>query len=351
MAKTYFEKREISCIERINEIINDLPYYVEDFFIGVESRTSPLTRLNYAYDLRIFFDFLANKVFRKKNIDQISFDDLANLQASDIEFFLSYLGNYSINGKRQRCTETGKARKLSTLRAFYKYFFNKNILPANTPTKVLMPKIHEKEIIRLEANDKVNEIEDILYTVESGDGLTKKQKYFHNVTKLRDTAIITFFLGTGVRISELVGLNVDDVDFNTNSFVVTRKGGNRTVLYFNDDVRAALFTYYSIRIADNKVNQDEKALFLSLQNKRIATRTVQELVKKYAKIISPLKKITPHKLRSTFGTNLYRQTGDIYVVADCLGHKDVNTTKKHYAAISDDIRKQAGLNMNITSKK
>lgn len=352
MAKSYFENREISCIERINEIVKGLPYFVEDFFIGVESRTSPLTRLNYAYDLRIFFDFMANKVMRgAKKITDVTFEDLKRMDVSDFEFFLSYLGNYTINGKRERCTETGKARKLSTLRAFYKYFFNKNVLPANTPTKVAMPKIHEKEIIRLETNEKVNEIEDILYTAETGDGLTKKQKAFHEATKLRDTAILTFFLGTGVRISELVGLNVDDVDFNTNSFVVTRKGGNRTVLYFNNDVRSALFTYLTTRIDNKEVSGDEKALFLSLQNKRIATRTVQELVKKYARIVSPLKKITPHKLRSTFGTNLYRQTGDIYVVADCLGHKDVNTTKKHYAALTDDIRKQAGLNVNITQKK
>ena len=94
----------------------------------------------------------------------------------------------------------------------------------------------------------------------------------------------------------------------------------------------------------------EPALFLSLQKKRIATRTVQELVKKYAKIVSPLKKITPHKLRSTFGTNLYRQTGDIYIVADCLGHKDVNTTRKHYAAMNDDVRKKAGIDYNIPTK-
>lgn len=213
-----------------------------------------------------------------------------------------------------------------------------------------MPKIHEKEIIRLESNDKVNEIADILYTAESGDGLTKRQKAYHEQTKLRDTAILTFFLGTGVRISELVGLNIDDVDFNTNSFVVTRKGGNRTVLYFNNDVRSALYSYYLTRVDDKETSTDEKALFLSLQKRRISTRQVQELVKKYAKIISPLKKITPHKLRSTFGTNLYRQTGDIYVVADCLGHKDVNTTKRHYAALSDDVRKQAGLNVNITNK-
>ena len=95
----------------------------------------------------------------------------------------------------------------------------------------------------------------------------------------------------------------------------------------------------------------QKAMFLSLQNKRIATRTVQELVKKYAKIVSPLKHITPHKLRSTFGTNLYRQTKDIYVVADCLGHKNVETTKKHYAAITEDIRKQAALSLDLTGIK
>ncbi len=350
MKKNYYEEREIACIHRLENIIITLPYYARDFFVGVELRTSALTRLNYAYDLRVFFDFLAKKVFRKNDFSDIELSDLAKLQASDIEYFLSYLSHYTINGKEERCTETGKARKLSTVRAFFKYFFNKNMLPANTPSKVSMPKIHEKEIIRLESNDRVDEIGDMLYVVESGHGLTKKQFAFHNSTKLRDTAIITLFLGTGIRISELVGLNLDDVDFNTNSFVVTRKGGNRAVLYFNSDVSDALFTYYNSRINYKEVDKTEKAFFLSLQNKRISARTVQELVKKYAKIISPLKHITPHKLRSTFGTSLYRQTGDIYVVADCLGHKDVNTTKRHYAAISEDLRKNATQNLNLTNK-
>ena len=85
----------------------------------------------------------------------------------------------------------------------------------------------------------------------------------------------------------------------------------------------------------------EDALFLSLQNKRLNVRSIENLVKKYARIITPLKKITPHKLRSTYGTNLYRETGDIYLVADVLGHNDVNTTKKHYAAIQEDRRRSA----------
>ena len=348
--KNFFEEREISCINRLDAIVDTLPYYVRDFFVGVELRTSPLTSLNYAYDLRVFFDFLTKKIFKNKPIDGIEFDDLAKLCASDFEYYLSYLSNYTINGKQERCTETGKARKLSTLRAFYKYFFNKNALPANTPSKVMMPKIHEKEIIRLDSNGKVNEISGILHTVETGAGLTGKQLRFHNATKIRDCAIITLFLGTGVRISELVGLNIDDVDFNTNSFVVTRKGGNRSVLYFNDEVASALHDYYDVRINNKQVLNDEKALFLSLQDKRISTRAVQDLVKKYAKIVSPLKKITPHKLRSTFGTNLYKQTGDIYAVAACLGHKDVNTTKKHYAAITDDIKQKVSKGYSLTDK-
>ncbi len=348
--KSYFESREIKCIQRLNALVEELPYYVEDFFIGVEPRTSPLTRLNYGYDLRIFFDFLSKKVFRGKKISNIELADLDLLTSNDFEFFLSYLNHYEINGKFERCTETGKARKLSTLRAFYKYFFNKNMLQANTPTKVLMPKIHEKEIIRLESNKNVDEVADILYTVDSGNGLTKKQRAFHQATRLRDKAIITLFLGTGIRISELVGLNVSDFNFKNRSFIVTRKGGNRTVLYYNDQVSVALEEYLISRDADKEISKNESALFLSLQKKRISTRTVQDLVKKYAKVISPLKKITPHKLRSTFGTNLYRQTGDIYIVADVLGHKDVNTTKKHYAALSDDIKKKAGIDFNLTEK-
>ena len=349
--RTYFEQREISCLQKIDNIIEQLPYYVQDFFVGVELRTSPLSRLNYAYDLRVFFDFLTKKVFKGTKITDIELSDIDKLQANDFEYFLSYLSNYTINGKTERCTETGKARKLSTLRAFYKHFFNKNMLTANVPSKVSMPKIHEKEIIRLDSNDKVDEISDMIYVVETGYGLNKRQIAYHNQTKIRDSAIIILFLGTGIRISELVGLNVDDVDLKTNSFVVTRKGGNRAVLYFNNDVSTALSEYLEQRAQNESVLDNEPALFLSLQNKRISTRTVQDLVKKYAKIVSPLKKITPHKLRSTFGTTLYRQTGDIYVVADCLGHKDVNTTKKHYAAITEDIRKNASTNFSLTNKK
>ena len=348
--RSYFEERTISSLERIRKITDNLPYYVEEFFAGIENRTTPLTRLNYAYDLRIFFDFLSRKVFRgKKEVLDISIEDLDKLAASDIELFLSYLSHYTINGKEESCTERGKSRKLATIRSFFKFFFNKGVLTANVAAKVAMPKLHDKEIVRLESDGKINEIAAIINTADTGNGLSAKQQQFHKKTRIRDVAILTLFLGTGIRISELVGLNTEDIDFNSNAFVVTRKGGNRTILYFGDEVKAALEEYLVERNGDDAV-KNEPALFLSLRKKRISTREVQDLVKKYAKIVSPLKKITPHKLRSTFGTNLYRETGDIYVVADVLGHKDVNTTKKHYAAISDDIRKRAVKSVKLRDK-
>ena len=157
---------------------------------------------------------------------------------------------------------------------------------------------------------------------------------------------MTLFLGTGIRVSELVGLNVEDFDFSQNAFKVTRKGGNQTILYYPNEVKYALEEWLTIR-ETLPIDKEEKALFLSLQNRRICTRAVENIVKKFASESTPLKKITPHKLRSTFGTNLYRETNDIYIVADVLGHKDVNTTKKHYAAISDDLRRNVAKKVKI----
>ena len=255
----------------------------------------------------------------------------------DIEQFLSFITSFEYKGEHHLCNERAKARKLSAVRSMYKYFFNHDMIIANTAAKVATPKLHEKEIIRLENN----EIKELIETAETGDGLSERQAKYQKNTKVRDVALITLFLGTGIRISELVGLNIEDIFFDNNSFIVTRKGGNRTILYFTDEVKTALLEWLEYRASIEGLIEDERALFVSLQNKRISVRAVENLVKKYAKIVTPLKKITPHKLRSTFGTKLYRETGDIYIVADYLGHKDINTTKKHYAAVSDDMRKTA----------
>lgn len=334
--ENYYIKRNISDIDKISELLDELPPFCADYFLGVESRTSSQTRLKYAYDLRIFFDFLCKKKYRNFDVLDLTLEQLEGVTHYDIELFLSYLSHYRFHDKFLSCGERAKARKLSSVRAMFKYFFNKGLIQVDNSAKVPTPKIHEKEIIRLDKD----EVAELINVAETGSGLTKHATGYHNKTKVRDTAILTLFLGTGIRISELVGLDNDSFDFEENSFLVTRKGGNQAILFFSDEVKYALQEYIAEKSNDPKVPAGESAFFLSMQYKRINVRSVEILVKKYSKIISPLKKITPHKLRSTYGTRLYNETGDIYIVADVLGHRDVNTTKKHYAAITQENRRK-----------
>jgi len=337
MQKDFYTQRNNKNLETIdNLLINELPPFCCDYFLAIDSQTSTLTRLNYAHDLKIFFYFLQNKKFNgNKKIQEFVLTDLELVTSNDIEYFLSFLSHYRYGGRDHSCNDRAKARKLSSVRAMFKYFFNKGFISVDNSAKVATPKIHEKPIIRLDAN----EVFDIIDTAESGSGLTAHQIAYHQKNKVRDTAILMLFLGTGIRISELVGLNNRDLNFKDNSFIVTRKGGSKSILYFDDEVASALSRYLEQKENLSQNANESNALFLSSQMKRITVRAVENLVKKYAKIVSPLKKISPHKLRSTYGTQLYKATGDIYIVADVLGHKDVNTTRKHYAAISDDNRR------------
>jgi len=139
-------------------------------------------------------------------------------------------------------------------------------------------------------------------------------------------------------VSECVGIDINHINFDINGIKIVRKGGNEEIVYFGDEVREVLLNYLKTK---GDVPQ-EGALFLSMQNKRISTRAVQNLVKKYSDVaLSGFKNISPHKLRSTYGTTLYQETGDIYLVASVLGHKNVDTTRKHYAKMDENRRRQA----------
>ena len=329
----FYQQRDLKNRLKMSNYLQQLPDFCLDFFIAIENNTSSLTRYNYSMDLNVFFEYISQFIFHKNKVE-ITCQDLNNLKTRDIEQFMSYLSYYDNNKKISQNKERGKARKLASLRSFFKYLFNHDLIASNVVSKIETPKLHNKEIIRLEQD----EVSKMLIAVENPTEFTQKQRSYNKNTFERDNAIITLFLGTGIRISELVGLDIDSFDFKENAFVVTRKGGSKSVLYFSNEVAMALKTWLEKRATLN-LNQNEKAMFISLQNKRISIRAVENLVKKFAQIASPLKKISPHKLRSTFGTNLYRETKDIYIVADVLGHKDVNTTKKHYAAINEDMRK------------
>ena len=338
----YSTKIDQENIRRLREMTAELPPYCRTYFRGIEPRTQSRTRIAYAYDLRIFFQYLMdeNPVIAKcGEIRNIPLSMLEQLSPTDIEEYMEYLKyrptEDGSDGVMNR--ETGIKRKLSSLKSFYKYLYQKQMVENDPAARVLMPKLHEKEIVRLD----VDEVALMLDQAESGDQLTERQKAYHEKTKVRDLAILTLLLGTGIRVSECVGLDIKDVDFRNDGVRVHRKGGKEQVVYFGDEVEEALLNWMEEREHISAAEGSEDALFLSLQNRRMNVRSVENMVKKYAKTAAPLKKITPHKLRSTYGTSLYRETGDIYLVADVLGHNDVNTTRKHYAALQEDRRRSA----------
>ena len=337
---TYHEQTDVENTLRLRDVLKTIPPFCRDFFRAIEPRTTTKTRISYAYDIRIFFQFLLeqNPAFKDWPMDAFTVDILDQITALDLEEYEEYLKVYQAGEKTETNGERGLKRKMSSLRSFYAYYFKREMIHTNPTVLVDVPKIHQKSIIRLEA-DEVAMLLD--YIEHGGDDLTGQKKVYYEKTKDRDLALVTLLLGTGVRVSECVGLDIEDVDFKNNGIKVTRKGGNEMVVYFGPEVEKALKNYLEVRKNIVPVEGHEHALFYSTQRKRIGVQAVENLVKKYARQVTTTKKITPHKLRSTYGTALYQETGDIYLVADVLGHKDVNTTKKHYAALDDSRRRQA----------
>ena len=337
---TYHEQKDVENILRLREVLSTLPPFCRDYFRAIDTTTTTKTRISYAYDIRIFFQFLLdeNPAFKDYKMTDFTVDVLDQIKALDLEEYQEYLKVYQAGDKTETNGERGLKRKISALRSFYAYYYRREMIETNPTVLIDVPKIHDKSIIRLDT-DEVALLLD--YIEHCGDQLTGQKRVYYDKNKERDLAIVTLLLGTGIRVSECVGLDIEDVDFKNNGIKVTRKGGNEMVVYFGPEVEKALKRYLEVRENIIPLEGHEHALFYSAQRRRIGVQAIENLVKKYSQQITTTKKITPHKLRSTYGTALYQETGDIYLVADVLGHKDVNTTKKHYAAIDDARRRQA----------
>ena len=339
---TYHEQNDIDNTLKLREVLKTLPPFCRDYFRAIDATTTTKTRISYAYDIRIFFQFLLdeNPAFSGKTMNDFTVDVLDQIKAIDLEEYEEYLKVYksSDSDKTETNGERGLKRKISALRSFYAYYYKHEMITTNPSVLVDVPKIHDKNIRRLDT-DEVALLLD--YIEHCGDTLTGQKRVYYEKTKDRDLAIVTLLLGTGIRVSECVGLDIEDVDFKNNGIKVIRKGGNEMVVYFGPEVEKALKKYLEVREGITPLVGHEHALFYSTQRRRIGVQAIENLVKKYARQITTTKKITPHKLRSTYGTALYQETGDIYLVADVLGHRDVNTTKKHYAALDDARRRQA----------
>ena len=367
MANSFTESRDSRNIDKIREIEEELPQVVTEFMNDSRIRDlTTLSRLGYIRDLRTFFYFLPQKVRALRGVlpSEITVEQLGALQKTDFDMYPEYLDKYvkpkygtddvfepdtqAPYTKARRDTKnremigatkngnSGRARKIVAVRAFFKYLFENKYIETNYTELLHVPKIPEKEIIYL----KENEIARVLDTVRNGFGEGKQQSFLENCRK-RDLAIMSLMLATGIRASECIGLDIEHINMPDRSFVVTRKGGKEKRLYFNQAVADTLQEYLDERKDIEAVEGHEHALFLSSQRKRLSPKALQNLVKKYASVACPDKEhLSPHKLRASFGTALYKRKG-ILTVANTLGHSNINTTKKHYIHADEEEREEA----------
>ena len=347
----YYKQKHNDQIKKLRELLSELPDFAVTYLHEKEISSQPSTLVSYAYDLLTFLRFLQEKnpVFHDVAIRDIRLEDLEGLTSEDIVEYQRYL-ELNDEGEKHENNKRAIARKMSPLRGLFQYHFEHEYIQNNPMALVKMPRIKkDKNIIRMNPI----EVSEILNTIEYGnEQMSKRQKAYFEKTKQRDLALLTLMLGTGIRVSECAGLDDTDVNFKDNSLLIVRKGGTQDVIYFSDEVRDVLAEYMDgERKRIIPVKDHEHALFYSMQNKRISVDAIENLVKKYAKMAVPNKKITPHKLRSTYGTNLYRETGDIRLVADVLGHENVNTTVNYYAAIEDEHKHRAANAVTLRSRR
>ncbi len=308
---------------------NDVPQIVKDFlmYIQVVRGESKVTGEDYYFDLRTFFKYMkmrkfsiSDTPFEKINITDIDIEFIRNITLSDIYEFLFYLENVRKNSARSR------SRRISCLRTFFKYLTNKANLLTDNPIEELDSPSLPKSLPRyLNLNDSIK-------LLESVDGPNKQ----------RDFAILTIFLNCGLRLSELVNLNLSDIsgDFIT----VNGKGNKQRSIFLNIACKNAIEDYLKIRPNDGLKDRD--ALFVSRNKTRISPKTVQWLVKKHLNTAGlSNQNLSTHKLRHTAATLMHRHGNvDIRVLQEILGHENLGTTQIYTHVDNDQVRNAAESN-------
>ncbi len=316
----------------------ELPRIVRDFIsykLTVQGRAQK-TMDEYALDLRTFFRFLCAKR-AGRNVGAMTNEDFMEVDIGDVD--LAFVGSvtteeiydflyYTLNGRQNKWS--ARARKLSALKGFYKYLTVSQKLLENDPTK------------NIDGPQKKSTLPKFLTLEESEALLAAIENDTESRSRERDFCIITLFLNCGMRLSELVGINLSDIDPAMESMRVIGKGSKERVIYLNDACRESIRAWLPVRAAAHEQIKDKNALFLSSRHARISNKTVQWLVGKYLKLAGlENKHFSTHKLRHTAATLMY-QTGDVdvRVLKDILGHEQLNTTQI-YTHVSDDSMKKA----------
>ena len=281
-------------------------------------------KIEQLLNLSKYHDFA--KLYRFANVGQRRFLDL---------YFMHYEIDILKTCLRNAAGNRESAQDLSGFKEFFDKHSDMDLVQLSQCRSIEDVIRGLKEIIRMDQD----EMREFLTELENGTGLCGKEIAYHGRFQVRDKAMLSLMLGTGIRVSECVGLDLEDIDLTKNAAHIQRKGGREATVYYNDEVKENLRVYLEERTGQQAASGHESALFLSREQRRISVRGVEYLVKKYASVVTPDKRITPHKLRSSYGTALYAKTNDIYLVGSVLGHKNINVTAKFYTDIEEKKKK------------
>lgn len=343
-------------IDECKKIESELPDFMKEYFIYLRGAVAITTRKAYLSDIKFFLNYIIETGLftNAEEIKNITLEDFNEIKARDINIFLGdYCNRYykNINGENIIYENNNKAlaRKKSSISTLFKFLFrneqiNEDITSGLNPIK--LPKPQPDAIKRLE----IDEVSIMLDAVENGTGLTDKEKEYWKKTRLRDRAILILFVTYGLRLSELRELNISSFNFSRGEFMIYRKRGKEVLMPINESCEKVIKDYIeNERPDDELIDEDEKdALFLSLQRKRITTRSIRELVKKYTSIgmnTTRSKGYSPHKLRATAATSLIETGFSIYDVQNLMDHDNVTTTQL-YAAHRKNLKRDIVENFN-----
>lgn len=338
----------------LREYTREMPRFVSEYIIEYYNGESINTQIGYAIDIRVFLNYLRLAVFPEvSDIKNFKISHINSLTVSDLISFKSYLKEYEVisaspSGKPvkriYRNSAFGINRKMSAVRGLFIYLYKTEQIDQNITDKVDFAKLHQKIKKPLTTQETIALI-DVIYNGEKyyeGRYLTEYEK-----RKKRDIAIFTTYLGTGIRVSELVNLKINDIDFNTQSFIVTRKGGDEQEIFMPPQVENHICEYLE-SVKDTRP-EGNSPLFLSRQNSAMTAAGVEKLLKNYcftAGITHP-DKTRPHALRRTFACRLLEDGVDIKMVAELMGHKNIEVTHRYYAQYSQKARKEIMTNLNV----
>lgn len=332
MTGQYFKDRDLKNMKVVDEMLTSLPPLCTEYFNDVSIARAPSTMANYARQLARFFGWLESNDFRdKKPVTAYDAADLAAVTSDDVTLFLHEL-RHSGDGD---ATLRAYCRSLSS---FYTHLNHKGKLSENPVNGVIRPRTKRSPKIYMEADD----VKRFRSTVDTAAGLSERMSKYRDTTgaAARDKVIVSVLYDTGIRVSELVGLDLTNIDLTRCRMSVLRKGGAVDNVYFSDETHDEIVEYLDFR---KKIKKDDKAFLLvtvgKYKGQRMTVRSVENIIKKYALAagVTNSEKISPHKMRHTRAMGLLKATGNIALVQKQLGHKNITSTTVYAEADDSDL--------------